>query len=132
MLKKWPSNFKKADIAVIAVVLIAAFIGLAVLARGNGADGAGLCAEIYVDGALTQVIDLSNGEQHIRLGFDTGYNLLFTGPQGILMLEADCPNKDCVHSGLKSRPGSFIACLPHRLLVRLTGAKDGAFDAIAH
>ncbi|MCL2495907.1 MAG: NusG domain II-containing protein [Clostridiales bacterium] len=124
-------NLKKADIAVISAVLLAALIGLALMTWREHGDTAGLYANIYVDGALTQTIALSAGEQRIRLENSAGYNLLLISPQGIMMLEANCHNQDCVHSGIKSRSGSVIACLPHRLLVRLSGAKDGALDAIS-
>ena len=123
-------SLKKADIAVIAAILSAALIGQAVLAWRDKGDAAGLSAEIYLDGALTRTAALAGGEQRIRLESGAGYNVLLAGPQGIMMLEADCRNQDCVHCGLVSRPGGVIACLPHRLLVRLSGGKDGAFDAV--
>ena len=123
-------TLKKGDIAVLAVILLAALIGLAVLAWQDG--GAGLSAEVYQDGALIKTIALSSGERQILLENSGGSNLLLLSPQGIMMLKASCPNQDCVRCGLVNRPGGIIACLPHRLLVRLSGAKEGAFDAITY
>jgi len=125
-------NLQKADIAVIAAILSAALIGLAFSAWRDQGDTAGLSANIYVDGALMQTIALAAGEQQIRLENSGGYNVLLISPQGIMMLQANCHNQDCVHSGLKTRPGSIIACLPHRLLIQLSGAKEGALDAISY
>ena len=125
-------TLKKGDIAVLAVILLAALIGLAVLAWRNTMSASGLSADIYQDGALIETVALSSGERQILLENSGGSNLLLLSPQGIMMLKASCPNQDCVRCGLVSRPGGVIACLPHRLLVRLSGAKEGAFDAIAY
>ncbi|MDR2931659.1 MAG: NusG domain II-containing protein [Oscillospiraceae bacterium] len=47
------------------------------------------------------------------------------------MTDADCPSLDCVHAPAISSPGQVIACLPHRVLVRLTGGEEGEVDAVA-
>ena len=127
-------RIKKGDIAVTAIVLLAALAGLAVLVWLDSGAAAGLRAEIYMDGELIQSVALPAKEQRIEIWRENpaGCNILQISPQGIMMLEASCQNQDCVHCGLKSRPGSVIACLPHRLLVRLSGVKDGAFDAITY
>jgi len=122
---------KKGDIMVIAGVLLAALLGLVVLAWPHSAGAQGVCAEVYLAGELVQSIALAAGEQEIRLESAAGYNLLHLGPQGVRILEADCHNQDCVRAGLKTAPGAMIACLPHRLLILLTGLKDGDLDAIA-
>jgi hypothetical protein len=121
---------KKGDMIVTAAVLVAALLGLAFLAWQPRGATAGLRAEIYLDGTLVQSVALAK-QQEIRLESASGYNVLQVGPQGIRMLEADCRNQDCLRSGLQTRPSGLIACLPHRLLVRLSGPKDGDFDAVA-
>jgi hypothetical protein len=122
---------KKGDIIVIAAILLAALSGLAFSARRTTAARGELYAEIYLEGALTQRIALAEGERVIRLEGAAGYNLLQIGPQGVCMLEADCYTQDCVKAGRQTEPGGLIACLPHRLLVRLINPKGGDFDAIA-
>jgi hypothetical protein len=124
---------KKGDIIVIAAILSVALLGLVFLVWSRDSAAQGLCAEIYLDGELVRTVALSAREQEIVLERENpaGYNVLQAGPQGIRMLEASCNNQDCVHAGMKSRSGDIIACLPHRLLIRLTGQKEGDFDAIA-
>lgn len=120
------------DMIIIAVVLLAALAGLAVLAWPKPGLTAGLYAEIYMEGELRQTVALAEGQRELRLETAAGYNLLQVGPEGIRMLEADCPNQDCVRAGAQNRPGGVLACLPHQLLIRLSGQGEGAFDAVAY
>jgi len=126
---------KKVDIIIIAAVLLASLSWLAVLAWRDGSRdgdyGHGLRAEIHLDGQLLQNIALADGERELRLESAAGYNVLQVGSQGIRIVESDCHNQDCVHTGMQSRPGSIIACLPHRLLIRLSGEKGAEFDAVS-
>jgi len=122
---------KKGDIIIIAALLLAALLWLALLAWRDRGGTQGLVAEIYQDGQLLHSITLEDGEQELRLECAAGYNVLQIGPQGVSIVEADCNNRDCVHMGLQSRAGGVIACLPHRLLICLSGEKEADFDAIA-
>jgi len=126
-----PALLKKGDIIIIiSALLLVCLIWLAVSAWRNGNSAHGLIAEIYLDGQLTDIISLTNDVWELRLDSVNGYNVLQIGPQSVRMLEADCLNQDCVHTGVQSQPGSLIACLPHRLLVCVKGGKEAAFDAI--
>lgn len=51
---------------------------------------------------------------------------------GVCVAEADCPTQDCVHTGVISRSGQSIVCLPGRFILRLEGgtAPDGGVDAV--
>jgi len=126
-----PFALKKGDIiVVISALLLVGLIWLAVSAWRYGNDARGLIAEIYLDGQLTDTIALTDDEWELRLEGTAGYNVLQIGPHGVRMLDADCHNQDCVHTGFQNQPGSLIACLPHRLLVCIKGGKGAAFDAI--
>ena len=122
---------KKGDIIIVAAaVLLAIVLWLAVLIWSSGMGTHELIAEIYMDGQLAHTITLTGEEQELRLESAAGYNVLQFGPQGARMLEADCQNQDCVRVGLQNRPGGVIACLPHRLLICLSGGRGAEFDAI--
>jgi len=126
-----PAAFKKGDLIVVASALLLACLAWLVVSARRGGNGAqGLVAEIYLDGQLTHTVSLAEKEQELRLESSSGYNVLQIGPQGVRMLEADCGNQDCVHTGLQNQPGGVIACLPHRLLICLSGGKGATFDAI--
>lgn len=126
-----PTTLKRGDaIIIIASILLAAILWLAVSVWRNSIGTQWLVAEIYIDGQLTHTVALTDEEQELRLESAAGYNVLQLGPQGARIVEADCPNQDCVRTGLQYQPGGVIACLPHRLLVCLSGGKGADYDAI--
>jgi len=128
-----PAPLKKGDLViVISALLLACIVWLAASSHRGGNGAQGLVAEIYMDGQLTRTISLSEKEQEqeLRLESTYGYNVLQVGPQGARIIEADCRNQDCVHTGMQNLQGGVIACLPHRLLIRLSGGKGAKYDAI--
>jgi hypothetical protein len=44
---------------------------------------------------------------------------------------SSCPLNICIQTGPISRPGEWIACLPHRVFIRITGAAEAPIDAVA-
>lgn len=54
----------------------------------------------------------------------TSYNLLYVSEAAVLMEEADCKDQICVHHKPVSSVGESIICLPHRLVVEITGDND--------
>ena len=124
-------KLKKGDIIVVGIaVLLAIILWVAVSAWRDGSGEQGLVARIYMDGQLTYTINLLDNEQELRLDNTSGYNVIAIGLRGIRVLEADCRNQDCVRTGMQNQPGSVIACLPHRLLIRIDGGKEAEFDAV--
>ena len=54
------------------------------------------------------------------------YHLTVTlNKTGVRVSESDCPGQDCVHTGVITRAGQSIVCLPARIVVELVGAADG-------
>ena len=43
----------------------------------------------------------------------------------ICMVEANCPDRDCVRAGWLDRPGQAAVCLPHRVALRVRGTGKG-------
>ena len=37
------------------------------------------------------------------------------------MEDADCPDKVCVKTGKIKSPGQTVVCLPHRVVIEITG-----------
>lgn len=50
--------------------------------------------------------------------------------RGICVSTSDCPTGDCVRTGVITRAGQSIVCLPGRIVVTLEGAQTD-FDVIA-
>jgi hypothetical protein len=77
------------------------------------------------------------GETVISLGDDATYRV--EGALGTVVVqvedgavrvtEASCPDQICVRTGAVSRPGSVIACVPNRVVVRVGGAAADGLDA---
>ena len=123
---------KKADFYIIISILIPALIGAVLLwLRNNNYDN--LTADIYVAGLLHSTHPLSENQDDIIIYTGEGnYNIVRIEADSVYMVEANCSSQTCVLSGKFSHPGQMIACLPHRVLVRLTGYAEGGIDAIAY
>ena len=72
-----------------------------------------------------------------RIYENNGYTLRLaaspaSGGDGVRVEAADCPTQDCVHTGVISRGGQSIVCLPARIIIRLEGGPppETAVDAV--
>lgn len=107
----------------------AAVIGCILLLAGAAAvwlwlrPAPGHVAEIYSDGALRYTVDLDRVREPQRLTVEgpRGVNVILIEPGRIRVESADCPDQVCVNAGWLSDSASPIVCLPHRLVIRLTG-----------
>lgn len=61
---------------------------------------------------------------------DISYNLVYLSTEGVRMESADCRDQICVHHRPLTGGGDSIICLPHRLVVELTGGEDGQIDGM--
>ena len=61
-----------------------------------------------------------------------GFNRIRLEKGRIRMADANCPDRDCVHTGWLSRPGQGSVCLPHRVAIRILGTPPkGTPDALS-
>ena len=56
---------------------------------------------------------------------DGGENVVLVEPGRIRVESADCPDKVCVNQGFISDGTVPIACLPHKLIIRIEGGDSG-------
>jgi len=120
--------FKKNDIILIAVLLIIGVISLAFINFTRQAGGQVL---ITVNGEVYKTLEL-NQDTTISIDTDEGYHNVVTIKDGeVSMSEANCPDKICVkHKSIKYDNESII-CLPHKVVVTITGGADNGVDIIA-
>ena len=45
-----------------------------------------------------------------------------------MMKDADCPDRLCVKQGSISKNGESIVCLPHKVIVTVTGGDGADYD----
>jgi len=124
---------KKADMYIIGAVLLCAALGFAIFFINSA--GAGIVyVEVYVSGELEHRVPLQPEQNDILIENRAGgYNLIRIAADGVHVVRANCRNQICVQAGQHSRPGQIIACLPNRVLVRLTGSmEEEGVDAVAH
>jgi hypothetical protein len=67
--------------------------------------------EISIDGRVANVLAIEDGRAHME--------------------SADCPDELCVRQGAISKSGQTIVCLPHKLVVEVTGGKEAGYDTIS-
>ena len=85
---------------------------------------------VTVDGKNYGTYSLKQ-EQVIRIETDHGYNELTIKDGQASVTASDCKNQVCVHSMAISQNGQSIICLPHKLIIQITGSGEKQLDAVA-
>ena len=115
---KKSSSHMKLNVGVIVAIVVVALVAYAATSVLGG-DGA----------ARTAVIQDADGETHtmslacdgsLTVNSSAGVNMIEVHAGKVRVIEADCPNQDCVEQGWVSEPGQQIICLPHKLVVTVT------------
>lgn len=116
----------------LGVVFVICLIFVLWIPRFQKTDN--LTALIYQDGSLIHTIDLGavSAPYELTVSDNNGhYNLIEVRPGSIGIVEADCPDKLCVHMGFQNTTLLPITCLPNNVVVRIvTGnsTPDGEID----
>lgn len=114
--------FKKGDIAVILVVLVAA--ALFWFFRTQQTDR--LEAVITVNGETVETIDLSTVKEKRIIELDTDPKVVIAAENGAIYFEsAECDDKLCINCGKLSRKGDTAVCLPAKTVVTVSGSDVG-------
>ena len=91
----------------------------------------GAIATVYQNGEPIKTIPLTEVEEPFTFTVMTesgDENVIFVEPGQISVVSATCRDQICVHQGAISNSVRPIACLPHRLIIRITGTPDTAAD----
>ncbi|NMA60695.1 MAG: NusG domain II-containing protein [Firmicutes bacterium] len=76
---------------------------------------------IEIDGQIVQELDLSQDVDGLRLETKHGFNTVEIKDGKVRVVEADCPDLLCVHTGWREHVGQLIVCLPHYFVVKIVG-----------
>lgn len=60
------------------------------------------------------------------------YNIFLYQDREIRMLKSSCPDKICVHHRAISETGENIICLPHKLVIGISGDNGHELDGVAY
>lgn len=117
------------------VLIVAAVLAVSLLADAAVwlASPGGSVAEITVDGQVVERIDLDRVTEGYTFTVEDewGSNTIQVEPGRIRVLEADCPDQVCVRQGWVSDEVTPIVCLPHRLVIQVSGGTDAGVDALS-
>jgi hypothetical protein len=89
-------------------------------------DGARV--DVLVNGKVAESYPL-NTDREIKLNY-SGHNLLRIEDGRARIVGADCPDKLCMKQGSIAKTGETIVCLPHRVVIRISGGEAPAVDGI--
>ena len=121
-MKKGKGIFGKIKFDILLIsVLIAVGAAVLLFAFLNGQGGA--YVQIKVDGRVTAVCPLAENRT-VTINGINGTNLLVIENGEAYIGEADCPDKLCVNQGKISMTGQSVICLPHRIVVEITGEEQ--------
>lgn len=111
--------FRKGDIAVIAVIILAAVAFM----LWSGSKNEAPQAVITVNGEAVETVDLQSvGEKRI-ITPDTSPEIIIIAENGEIWFEqADCEDKLCIASGKLSKHGDTAVCLPAKTAITVTGS----------
>ena len=124
-------KLKRGDLLVVALILLSSGLLLWALYAPASKSASVLVAE--VNGEVVFRCALPCGEGHlthtVRSGLYT--NTIEIDGSRAHIVEANCPDQVCVHSGWIETPGQSIVCVPARLILRIEGeAPSGGVDAL--
>lgn len=77
------------------------------------------------------VITDRNYQKTIKIETEEGYNYIRIHDGGVEITEADCYDEVCVKTGFIDRKGQIIACLPHKMYVKILG-EDSQIDNVSY
>ena len=124
--QKGGRKMKKTDLLLVAGALIIAG-GIWFFYSAGAEKGKGV--EITVDGESKAFLPLGEDDS-IRIDTDGGYNVITVKDGEVTVSEADCRDQICVEHKKIRKTGETIVCLPHKLVVTVTGDEPGDFDAV--
>lgn len=123
----------KYDALIVLAVLLLAF-ALGARTWFAREDAGVLTVVVTADGAELDRFALAGAELRDaqRVYTNGGYTLrVVATAEGVHVADSDCPGRDCVRTGMISRAGQSIVCLPARIVVALEGARGAEYDAVA-
>ncbi|APF27243.1 hypothetical protein NPD7_2725 [Clostridium sporogenes] len=94
-------------------------------------------AIIKQNGKIIEKIDLSKVKEkkELKINYNDkdhkGYNIIEIDKGSVRFIDADCPDKVCIKSGVLKKPGETAACLPHKLIITIEKS-DKEVDEVSY
>ncbi|PKM51337.1 MAG: hypothetical protein CVV02_06955 [Firmicutes bacterium HGW-Firmicutes-7] len=113
---------------IIAIIAGSVFIWNYI--KEEGVEGEEFVAEIYYDGELYESVSLREVNKLVVVETTIGTNVIEVNEGNVTMIEADCPDKICLHTGTIKKANRSIVCLPNKVHVQIKGNVEDEIDAI--
>ena len=115
----------------VVLLTLALAIGSAFIVWGGQEDTGELTVVVSVDGVEVERCPLTEFPDAEVAYSGNGYTLkvvlaedLYPDELGVTVTQSDCPTQDCVHTGIITRSGQSIVCLPARIIIALEGTPE--------
>ncbi|MDC7220988.1 MAG: NusG domain II-containing protein [Spirochaetales bacterium] len=114
---------KPVDIGLILLGILLVILSFILISRGGDPS---LVRIDWGDKTLVYPLD---EEETLLFENELGRNVVYINGEGsVTIIEADCEDQLCMTMGPITRTGQYMACLPHRLFVTITGEEDELVD----
>ncbi len=70
--------------------------------------------------------------RQVTVGGPLGDELISISGGEAWVVTSPCPNKICIQQGRISKPGQWIACLPNKIFIRVSGKEDQSVDELSY
>lgn len=84
---------------------------------------------VRVDGEITETYDLSE-DQTVKI--NGGTNIMKIEDMTVNMIDANCPDKLCVHQKPISKNNESIICLPNNVVIQIVSQDESVLDAVTN
>jgi hypothetical protein len=119
---------KKRDVILIVTLLIIATLSYGAM-RFFSQSGQRVIVTVDKKTVLEEPL---SKDQELEIPLTNGKNTLRIKDNAVSMKTADCPDQICVRHKPISRSGETIVCLPHKVVVEITGEEDTDVDIVAY
>ena len=120
--------FRKADIILFAGLI---FLGVLGILFALTASGDVVNAVVTVNGEQFGTYPLDE-DRILEIDTEFGHNTVEIRSGAVSVTDSDCSGHDCMRFGQVSAPGSVIICLPHRLVISVSGVDMPDVDAVVY
>lgn len=119
--------FKKTDLIIITVIIVAAAIMWFIYE--NRFLSVPAKAEIYYFSTLVETINLSDKQQKtFTIPQNENVVFLLDNDGNIQFIKSDCPDKVCVKTGKIHMVGQNAACLPNGIVIKIVPGSERSED----
>lgn len=124
-------EMKILDLMLIVIFVIISFFPAIYFARADyKAEKSAKYLEIQIDGKLSKKIKLTGNTEKktIRIERNGDLNVVEIDGETVRMIEANCHDLLCTKVKPISKSGETIVCLPHKVVLQITGENNSDED----